>query len=269
MTALSRHPRGTVFAFTLIELLVAISIISLLIAVLFPSLGKARENARRTLCLSNLRQLGIASHAYAVDNKGFLPQDGAPAGTPPVLLGGLMRLGYRTDGANHPKPANKTPGVLEETYGLPALFNRQGYMAGNAAFICRMQDKVINDTSNGPWNMVDWGNTYTWFQNDVIRKNRLDDVIRIINSPSSTLNGAYWVADNWSSWPGIANNPAVDSGGISWTLRGQSIPHRDPSAPYVDLTYWGALPPDKTTWKINGVNHLKFDGSAKTQDEGY
>ncbi len=57
-------------AFTLIELLVAISIIALLIAILLPVLGQARQAGQRTACLSNIRQLETAHWAYLVDNKG-------------------------------------------------------------------------------------------------------------------------------------------------------------------------------------------------------
>jgi prepilin-type N-terminal cleavage/methylation domain-containing protein/prepilin-type processing-associated H-X9-DG protein len=53
--------------FTLIEILVVIGIIALLAAILFPVLSRARENARRTTCLSNLQQLGMAFQQYTQD----------------------------------------------------------------------------------------------------------------------------------------------------------------------------------------------------------
>jgi prepilin-type N-terminal cleavage/methylation domain-containing protein len=60
-------------AFTLIELLVVISIIALLIALLLPSLSAAREAARRAVCLSNTRQLAVATTIYAADFDDIAP----------------------------------------------------------------------------------------------------------------------------------------------------------------------------------------------------
>jgi len=54
-------------AFTLIELLIVIAIIMILAAILFPVFARARENARQTSCLGNLRQIGIAIRAYEQD----------------------------------------------------------------------------------------------------------------------------------------------------------------------------------------------------------
>ena len=58
--------------FTLIEVLVVVAIIALLISILMPSLRLARENAKRTVCLSNTRQLGIAWTMYSTDYRGAM-----------------------------------------------------------------------------------------------------------------------------------------------------------------------------------------------------
>lgn len=62
--------------FTLIELLVVIAIIGILASLLLPALGRAKERARRAACLSNMRQILVATHLYAGDNDGFLPRGG-------------------------------------------------------------------------------------------------------------------------------------------------------------------------------------------------
>ncbi len=60
-------------AFTLIELLVVITVVAILAAILFPVFARARENGRRVVCISNLRQLGCAFGAYLEDWNGRYP----------------------------------------------------------------------------------------------------------------------------------------------------------------------------------------------------
>ena len=73
-------------AFTLVELLVVIGIIALLIAILLPSLNKARKASQQTKCLSNMHQIGLANQIYA-QNTGFYPGcQGFQSGTTTTII---------------------------------------------------------------------------------------------------------------------------------------------------------------------------------------
>jgi prepilin-type N-terminal cleavage/methylation domain-containing protein/prepilin-type processing-associated H-X9-DG protein len=71
--------RSKMYGFTLIELLVVIAIIAILAAILFPVFAKAREKARQSSCLSNVKQVSIAVLSYAQDYDERFPIGGAAA----------------------------------------------------------------------------------------------------------------------------------------------------------------------------------------------
>jgi prepilin-type N-terminal cleavage/methylation domain-containing protein/prepilin-type processing-associated H-X9-DG protein len=75
-----RPEHKQVRGFTLIEVLVVVAIIVLLVSILLPSLSTARKRARGSVCLSNMRQLGVASHMYANVWKGVLVDYGLAHG---------------------------------------------------------------------------------------------------------------------------------------------------------------------------------------------
>ena len=93
--------RTTIPGFTLVELLVVMAVIALLAAMLFPVFASARGAARKSVCLSNLRQLGMAVSLYSQDYDDFYPYGADPSDeyTSPAHLAGYIVFGGSVDHA--------------------------------------------------------------------------------------------------------------------------------------------------------------------------
>lgn len=106
--------------FTLVELLVVIGIIAVLIGILLPSLSRAREQANRTKCLSNLRSLGQGMYMYANDFRDRLPNGNFPGSADPnagdqVLV--PLADQYVTPGVFHcPSDRDPAPKQIDNDY---------------------------------------------------------------------------------------------------------------------------------------------------------
>lgn len=127
-------------AFTLVELLVVIGIIAVLVAILLPSLQKARDAAKLTACLSNVRQFGTAIHMYANDHRGVWPRYYAPAPggwTDHVLT---TSFAWGNDGATYPLGR----------YGIgllyPYLRQRNVYFCPNGAGV-----PLVDESKDKEW----------------------------------------------------------------------------------------------------------------------
>jgi len=135
--------------FTLIELLVVIAIIAILAAILFPVFAQARDAARKTTCLSNCKQLGLAHLMYAQDydetlatswSYGFAGEFNffiqpyiksqnillCPNRTASTILWGVTIVAPRTTPCN----ANMAPGSIDNPYGVATVWG-YGFNTGN------------------------------------------------------------------------------------------------------------------------------------------
>ena len=171
-------------AFTLVELLVVIGIIALLIAILMPALSRAREASQKTVCLSNLRQLGTAMQLYATEFKDVVP------------IGYMDQkqfsyvVHWNHSGSNPPKASQM---------GLIAV---AGFAKEPRAFYCPMENDpmFMFDTPENPWpfdktpphpNLTQAGLGHTRFA-----YNARPAVNWPANSPYPPTDRRFWLPDD-------------------------------------------------------------------------
>ena len=240
--------------FTLIELLVVIAIIAILAAILFPAFARARENARRASCQSNLKQIGLGMVQYIQDNDEKLPfAETAAAGL----------QGYN--------PSNGTT----LTKWMDSIYP---YVKSEQIFNCPSQKLPVNISSvnYGPYKQGSGDNYGSYGVNGVcypsatnatktppISVDRVQDGggkftvgLSQIAAPSST----YWIMDSGSkaftsnSWSYFAVAGGCPSSG-SFTVNAATTPHTFADGDYTTVE----------ERHLETTNVLFCDGHVKAQ----
>ena len=136
-------------AFTLLELLVVVAIIGILAALLFPAFARARENARRASCASNIKQLSLGMLQYAQDYDEKLPGYFYTTGSGvwlPALVNSYVKNRRIWKCPSSPIEAeiwDGTPGDYSVTYGINFQIGNQGGFSKSLAEINKPAETVL------------------------------------------------------------------------------------------------------------------------------
>jgi prepilin-type N-terminal cleavage/methylation domain-containing protein/prepilin-type processing-associated H-X9-DG protein len=197
--------------FTLVELLVVIGILAVLIAMLMPTLKAARQHALITQCASNLRQLGMVSQMYAVDNKGRLPQFNLWGGGSPIFTTPYTWMWYQC----YLPYLSPSPKEVDAVGGFDQVLLDLAVVGAPAIYKCPVQVNVFRGSVANPHRGWLLEFPYT----DITYK----------SLPQSAVPAGSWLRDYAGYGASREVFPKKSTNPVSWGIVDAKINVRQPS----------------------------------------
>jgi prepilin-type N-terminal cleavage/methylation domain-containing protein/prepilin-type processing-associated H-X9-DG protein len=267
--------------FTLIELLVVIAIIALLAAILFPVFARARENARRASCASNLKQIGLGIMQYAQDyDEVMVPAylDGSCYSQSGIDATNSGNCGGGTDGprVDNFKWMDLTyPYIKSEQVfncpGQPTSFKKYSYASSNewghyAANAAYRGPNGGFDTANSPFSDYRETSAGTFLRNTPMKLSRIaapSTTVMVLDSRKAAAT-TYWIS--WDNVSGFSPNTGP-------TFRDVGVDTNDPSyrtfvgsAGAISERHLGTI---NVLWADGHVKAVNFDSIIATKSVSY
>jgi prepilin-type N-terminal cleavage/methylation domain-containing protein/prepilin-type processing-associated H-X9-DG protein len=274
---MNRSARRTPSGFTLVELLVVIGIIALLISILLPVLGKARESANNAKCLANLRSLGQSAQMMAAQRKGYIQtvsDDAVAKAFDP----------QRTKFIYRPAATGDTNIQYLVDYASALLTTMYSGQRGSSTFqdARRAQVKVFECPAD-PWiTNSDNNKGYRLFNNvtsDAVDTEffpisygiNADITVISADDPNSAGNNVQSFFGRWSGWIGVVGGPPPVVGGNA--RLGQSMSGKITSvyrpAEVILMADWGVRPwTGSTTNPLDASDMLYITSNFMTSASG-
>ncbi len=219
--------------FTLIELLVVVAIIGLLLSLLLPSLGKSRELAKRAVCLSNNKQIGLALYSYGKKNDSKLPPGN-----------GTIGRGHGIDSTfslSNNKPYGLAYLMVQEYFSRAEVFycpswthpdKNYGVIDSDGSDIAFGPNRFggwPKDPENDPWPTTHIGISYHYRSTFGPGNNEFANLMKETNPSSIAVNADHWTRRETLFGTAYGHKDAY----ITLYLDGSAFTKHDPRGKYM------------------------------------